>query len=44
MPARRWNQGGQPVDQFEWRQEQADTASRAELYALVNQMLGIDLA
>jgi hypothetical protein len=43
MPARRRYQGRQAVDQFEWRQQHADTAARARLDALVEPVLGIDL-
>ena len=44
MPARRRDQGGQSVDQFQWRHEQADTAAGAGLVALVDQMVRVDLA
>jgi len=44
MPTRRRDQCRQTVDQFERRQEQADTAAGAGLEALVDQMFGVDLA
>ncbi len=44
MPTRRRDQGGQSVDQFERRHEQADTAAGARLEALIDRMFGVDLA
>ena len=44
MPARRRNQRGEAVEQFQRRQHQADAAAGTGLDALVDQMLGIDFA
>jgi len=42
MPARRWNQGRQAIEQFKRGQHQCDATTRARLDALIDQMLGID--
>lgn len=42
MPAWRWNQGRQTLDQFERGEHQADATARAWLDAFIDQVLGID--